>query len=297
MKKIILITLVLFACFNSYSQYTNFSQNFSNPLFLNPAFAGSIGCSRMTLDYRNHPDPGSMVTYSATYDQYADKIKGGIGLQFVSENFGRGNFTTNTINGMYAYNYRINDNLHLRPAINVGIGINHLEENLYPKSTSSKNYFNIGYGMLVVYKNLISGLSIDHLNNPDIGMYGTDKLPRKFTIHFNYEFPFMATMQLTTGIIYFHQKDYIKNEIVYNLMLQIKFIKAGIGFRQRFANPDGAILMLGYCCNWMSIGLSYDRTISRLSSATVVFSEISAVFKFNCKNDKEKFAITPLHNF
>ncbi len=297
MKKNILIILALFGSVNSYAQFGGFSQNFSNPLFLNPAFAGSLGCSRMALDYRNQPAPGSLVTYSASYDQFVDKIAGGIGLQLISVNFDKGNFTANTINGMYAYNFKINDNVHIRPAFNIGMGVNHAEESVFYNTTPSKYFFNAGFGLLFTYKNFISGFSFDHINNPDIGFDSKYKLPSKFALHFSYEFPLSAIMQLSPGIIYFHEKDYIENEMDYNLMLKIKFIKAGIGFRQVSDNPDDGILMLGYCCDWMSLGYSYDMAISKLSNSAKGVSEISAVFKFNCKNDKEKFKISQLANF
>ena len=66
----------------SFAQDPAFSQFYANPLYLNPALAGSANCPRVILNYRNQW-PGiaaTYVTYSASYDQYVDAIQGGIGV-------------------------------------------------------------------------------------------------------------------------------------------------------------------------------------------------------------------------
>jgi hypothetical protein len=55
--------------------------------------------------------------------------------------------------------------------------------------------------------------------------------------------------------------------------------------------------MLGFCSEKFSIGYSYDMTVSKLSNSTGGAHEISAIFKFNCKNDKENYKITSFHAF
>jgi len=64
------------------SQDPTFTQFYSNPVYLNPALAGSSGCPRIALNYRNEwPQlTGNYVTYSAAYDTYAKNVSGGIGL-------------------------------------------------------------------------------------------------------------------------------------------------------------------------------------------------------------------------
>ncbi|MEZ7930391.1 MAG: type IX secretion system membrane protein PorP/SprF, partial [Flavobacteriales bacterium] len=65
------------------AQDPEFSQFYSNPLYLNPAFAGSNNCPRVALNYRNQwpAISGSFVTQSVSYDQRLGYNKGaGIGL-------------------------------------------------------------------------------------------------------------------------------------------------------------------------------------------------------------------------
>ena len=64
------------------AQDPTFTQFYSNPVYLNPALAGSSGCPRIALNYRNEwPQlTGNYITYSAAYDTYAKNISGGIGI-------------------------------------------------------------------------------------------------------------------------------------------------------------------------------------------------------------------------
>ncbi|MFN5910373.1 MAG: type IX secretion system membrane protein PorP/SprF, partial [Bacteroidota bacterium] len=72
MKRYLLALLMLSALSGSFAQDPTFTQFYANPLYLNPAFAGSHGCPRFALNYRNEwPSlTGNYVTYSASYDQY-----------------------------------------------------------------------------------------------------------------------------------------------------------------------------------------------------------------------------------
>ena len=62
--------------FVGFSQDLEFTQFYANPLYLNPAFAGSHGCPRVSMNYRDQwPGlSGSYVSYSACYDQYISSI-------------------------------------------------------------------------------------------------------------------------------------------------------------------------------------------------------------------------------
>ncbi|WP_417266065.1 type IX secretion system membrane protein PorP/SprF, partial [Brumimicrobium sp.] len=50
----------------AYAQDPQFSQFYANPIYLNPAFAGSHGCPRFAVNYRNQWPAlsGTFVTYS-----------------------------------------------------------------------------------------------------------------------------------------------------------------------------------------------------------------------------------------
>ncbi|HKK66993.1 MAG TPA: type IX secretion system membrane protein PorP/SprF, partial [Bacteroidales bacterium] len=83
-KRILFIVTVCLIgfCSKANAQDAHFSQFYANPLYLNPAFAGSDKCPRVNLNYRNQwPALGqTYVTYSLSYDQHVNAIQGGAGL-------------------------------------------------------------------------------------------------------------------------------------------------------------------------------------------------------------------------
>src|SRR5256885_13790187 len=108
MKNILLGVFILLTV-SCFAQDPEFTQFYANPLYLNPAFAGSARCPRIELNYRNQwPSlTGTFVTYSASYDQHVDAISGGLGLLAVSDRAGEGTLNTNMISGIYSYQLTI----------------------------------------------------------------------------------------------------------------------------------------------------------------------------------------------
>ena len=100
------------------AQDPQFSQFYANPLYLNPAFAGSEQCPRAHINYRNQwPALGSTyVTYSASYDQHVDWLEGGVGINIINDVQGDGAINTFYANLMYAYTFKINRKFYLKAA-------------------------------------------------------------------------------------------------------------------------------------------------------------------------------------
>ena len=76
--KCFLINLIIFFFSHNklYCQDAEFSQFFSNPLYLNPAFAGTNSCPRLSTNHRAQWTglPNIFNTTSVSYDQNFDKI-------------------------------------------------------------------------------------------------------------------------------------------------------------------------------------------------------------------------------
>ena len=79
----ILVGIGLYSSIDLKAQDPQFSQFYSNPLYLNPAFAGTSSYPRIVSNYRNQwPSSGNtFVTYNVSYDQYIPGMKGAIGFQ------------------------------------------------------------------------------------------------------------------------------------------------------------------------------------------------------------------------
>ena len=79
--------LILFFCIKQiYCQDVEFSQYYANPMYLNPAFAGSDEYTRIALNYKAllPSSYGDYSTYSASIDKYHDEISGGLGFQIMN---------------------------------------------------------------------------------------------------------------------------------------------------------------------------------------------------------------------
>src|ERR1700761_772165 len=90
-QRVLFPILVLATClFNLKAQDPQFTQFYANPLYLNPAFAGTARCPRIAMNYRNQwPNLGqgaSYVTYSASYDMHVNALAGGIGVLVTTDN-------------------------------------------------------------------------------------------------------------------------------------------------------------------------------------------------------------------
>ncbi|MFH0866730.1 MAG: PorP/SprF family type IX secretion system membrane protein [Bacteroidota bacterium] len=303
MKIIKKIFFVGFLCIgiNANSQDPHFSQFYSNPLALNPAFAGSAGCARVALNYRlQWPElsGGGYKTFSISYDQYSNAVKGGFGFNYMYDNSHNMLFN-HYANVYYAYNIKCSENLLIKPAVNIGMGRKSIDESLFLPPIdlpfNPRFFFNAGVGVLATYKNLTSGFAFDHINKPNVGFMSTSRLPVKITAHASYQFSIKNILKVTPIVIFQKQQDF--EALIPSFLFNIWNIKFGAGLRTGFENPDSFISMIGFQNNKISIGYSYDLTISKLSNATGGSHEISAVFKFNCKNKLDKLLVPLINNF
>lgn len=101
------------------AQDPQFTQFYANPIYLNPAFAGSNYCPRICLNYRNQwPNlSGTYVTYSMSYDRYIKALAGGIGVLVTTDDQARGTLKTTTASFIYSYNIRVSRTLSINAAL------------------------------------------------------------------------------------------------------------------------------------------------------------------------------------
>jgi len=205
-----LLTLIIISIFfimsSAYSQDPGFSQFYANPVYLNPALAGSSDCGRLSLNYNNQW-PGinnSFVTYSVSYDQFVEKLSGGLGIIINIDVAGDGILKTSTISGTYSYKLRVNESLNVNVALQGGYYNKQLDwEKLVFGSTidpSDPNFGstevtpdNLSFGfadfasgiLLGFNDNFFAGFAAHHLTQPNISFYKSDesKLDIKYTAH------------------------------------------------------------------------------------------------------------------
>jgi len=299
------------------AQDPHFSQFYANPLYLNPAFAGSEKCPRATLNYRNQwPALGSTyVTYSAAYDQHVDWLEGGVGLNLINDAQGDGAINTFYANLMYAYTFRVNRKFYLKGGFEASYiyktlnwdyvfpdmlhplyGAIYPTQEDYVPTDLNKGYFDFSLGLLGYTGSHYFGLAVHHLTEPPESYRDNSDavLPRKWTLHYGTKIPIRVRgfkkgeIFLSPNIIYERQRDF--EQFNYGLYFSRKSIVGGFWLRQNFKfQYDSFIMLLGYIKDNYRFSYSYDLTISRLRNATLGSHEVSVGYIFACRNKKPKF--------
>ncbi len=305
MKKwLVGICLTIAAGGSSFAQDLEFTQFYSNPIYLNPALAGTNQCPRFSMNYRNQwPSlSGSYVSYAAGYDNYFKNISGGIGILAVHD------IQAKTINSsqlglIYSYHLPINrkwtalfgvkanywqkfldwDKLTFGDMIDPRRGFIYQTGDV-PRG-GSRGFFDASAGAVVFNKTFNIGVAANHLNTPNESMIvGESKLPMRFTVHTSANIDLGKKSQYTNAttimpsIIYTYQNGFQQ----LNLGTYVKYgaFTAGAWFRNR----DAFILTLGVKTPKFKLGYSYDVTVSKLNNGVSGGShEVSLGFSLNCK--------------
>ena len=98
-KHCLLFFSFFLTCLVTYSQDPQFTQFYANSLHLNPALAGKDLSPRFHSGYRNQwPEiKNAYVTYNLEYDDFIEKIHGGLGFQFLHDKTANGVLNTNLL--------------------------------------------------------------------------------------------------------------------------------------------------------------------------------------------------------
>ena len=308
MKKLLLVLIFGMITVLSMAQDPEFSQFYAAPLYLNPAFAGSVRCPRITMNYRNQWPAilGQFTTYDVEYDQYISSLNGGIGIMAWKDNAGSGTISTTNFSGIYSYQMNLSRDF----TVNAGFQAAYMQKNLdwskltfgdqidprygfiyttqevAPKGQSS--FLDLSAGLLGYTNEFYGGISVDHLTQPNEGFIsGSTPLPMKFTGHFGAMIPMddsrRNTSYISPNILFVQQQDFQQ----INLGLYISRGPLVGGLWYRFG--DAIIALIGVSTNGLKIGYSYDITVNKLSNATGGAHEISLSYQFECHPHKRRF--------
>lgn len=287
------------------AQDPQFTQFYANPVYLNPAFAGTARCPRICMNYRNQwPNlSGTYVTYSFSGDVHIDALAGGLGVLVTSDDQARGVLRTTNASLVYAYQAVINREFSLKfglqatymqkaldvNALNFGDMIDYRRGFVWNTAeaipSARKAGADFSVGMLGYSKSYFFGFAAHHINQPDEGLLGPSDLPVKITAHGG------AIITLEKG-----NESYISPNILFQsqqtfrqLNLGLYYVKgpfvAGLWYR----NADAVIVLVGIQNNNFKFGYSYDVTVSKLAGNTAGAHEISVQLQFECKTKRKKY--------
>jgi len=266
-----------------------FSHFYSNGIHLNPAWAGVEGPAKVFLGYRNQwPNSGSSyITYQASFDQYIEKLHGGLGVRVLNDKQGDAAFNTFDFALMYSYQFRVSRWLQLAGAIQAGVGqqsfnpsnlvfgnmidpvsgsIGQQLENISPYS---EIYPDFAAGVTAFYKGVYAGVAAHHLLKPVITAKNDPSgfIPRKYTAHIGAIIPIMdksigrELLQLSPNMVFIQQQNI--QQINYGLEVIYKGVMGGLWFRHDMVfNYGNIIFSAGYSTNSVRFRYSYDAAMS-----------------------------------
>ena len=287
-----------------------FTQFYSNPVYLNPAFAGSNKCPRIVSNFRNQwPGfSGDFITTSLTYDQYVDKIKGGLGIILMSDQVAK---TLKSNEASFVYSYH--QHLSRKFTLNFGIQGTYISKSIdrsnltfgdmiHPRrgfvlSTQDViNYapvdiFDFSAGILGYTDKFYVGFATHHLTEPSFSYISTNNtsfLNRRYTAHAGTEISLNSKSlfseeekSLSPSVLFIKQGDF--QQLNFGLYYRKGNYVLGAWYRE----GDSFIVTAGMNTKLLRIGYSYDLTTSQLGVYSGGSHEISIALKLYCAPKKK----------
>ncbi len=316
MKKLTLSLLILVGLAATVSaQDPHFSQYYANPLYLNPAFAGTKKCPEVNINYRNqYPVIGVYQTFSASYDQYIDGMNGGLGFLVMRDEAGNGALTATEVSGIYSYHLEVSRKFTLQAGLQATFRQRALdftgftfpdqidpffgfvkESSEVAPGNNVNTHLDVSAGLLGYTEKFYIGAVFHHLTQPNEAFYTTSRLPMKITGHAGFTIPLgrqrlYRELQnyLIPNIVYQIQGPY--DQLTTNISFSRGAISGGLGFRTSTKNPDALVVLLGYAPTegaW-KIGYSYDITVSTNASELGGAHELSLAYQFPCRTKRKR---------
>jgi type IX secretion system PorP/SprF family membrane protein len=326
LKRLLMCILVAFSAVSN-AQDPQFTQFYANPLYLNPAFAGSNRCPRVNINYRNQWPAlkETYITTSASYDQHFDGLNGGLGLMFLNDQAGEGTIKTTNISGMYSYQLNVNRKMSMRfglqgtyvqksldfdkltfgDMIDPRYGFVYETQETRPKE--SRSFMDFSGGVLAYSSKVYGGLAVHHLTEPDEAFIvkGSSKLPMKITAHAGAMLPVGESGGGYRGRVNRDEGTFISPNILYQQQAAFNQLNVGMYIlhspivgglwyrgnfgKDKFMSSDSFIALVGVQKGIFKFGYSYDVTVSALSNSTGGSHEISLGLNFECRTKKKRF--------
>lgn len=311
-----------------FGQDIQFSQSYSNPLYLNPAFAGALGDSRVVLNYRNQW-PGIKYEYNAfaaSTDFYLKPVNGGLGVSFLKDVAGEHKLSNTMASVYYAQHLRISRKSNISLGVKGSFGqrafdssnllfadqiINETStSSSYPGMLTQVAYADFSAGILYYNTKAWLGVSLHRINEPNQSlMGGVDVIPRKLSIHGGTVIPVESfeesygEKKLRVAFNYKQQGEW--NQLDLGGYYTYRNVNFGLWYRglplkhykPNIPNNESVIFLLGYeAPKRFSFGYSYEISVNRLFGYSGGAHEISLIMEFQ-NHKKPRRRVVPCARF
>lgn len=311
MKFILVVVFGFVILFRATAQDFPMSQAYSNPFWMCPALAGNSDAPRISSFYRSQwPDiSGSYKTAMFGFDSGVKKVHGGLGLYGIYDNSADGTLIEWSLNGIYSYHGKINDNLTLRSGAQFTYGRKILDwsqlifpdqidprhgfvfdtSEPLPEGGLKKSYFDLGLSVAADWKKFTFGVSGFHLTSPDVGFISESHLDRRYVTFAGYDLWFMKG-EKPEGFHVSPLVYYTTSTFGYSMLtgtnVSWNWLYAGSYYRFGENNPDAVIFQAGARFWHFQAGYSYDMTVSKLTNASGGSHEVFLNYLFANRKDK-----------
>jgi type IX secretion system PorP/SprF family membrane protein len=322
MSKHVITYCFLFLSVITHAQDPEFSQYYSSPLYLNPAFSGSASGHRLISNYRNQwPGVGNgFVTHAFSYDYNLQQYNSGLGLLVIVDKAGTAGLKSTQLNFQYSYKVHLSSKWVFSSGLNFGLvnrstnfsnlifGDELSFENSNPGTSPDRRnldnvmYFDFGAGGLLYSRKLWLGFSAAHLNEPNRSMLKDESIvPIKTTIHGGVRIPLYHGLKkrersaaIAPSFVYKKQGKFDQLDIGMYFLYEpivLGLWYRGIPIQQNIndnINHDAAVVIIGFQLKKIELSYSYDVTVSELGTAAGGAHEIALKYMFGTPGIKTK---------
>jgi len=315
MRKLYIFLFTIFSVTALRAQDPQFSQYYSAPLYLNPAFTGTTQDHRFIANYRNQwPNAArGFVTYAFSYDYNMYHYNSGIGFLATVDQAGTAGMKSSQFNFLYSYKWNVSSKWVVSAGLNFGyafrtVDLNRLvfgdqlqfdADGTTPSDDPAlfnlgmSNYFDFNTGVLAYNKNFWFGFSVSHLNTPNRSLLNQESsIPIKTSLHGGVRIPLYVgpfkkdhISVLSPSFVYKKQGKFDQLDLgLYFLYdpVMIGVWYRGIPIEQNVKDnisQDAVVIILGFQFEKIEVSYSYDFTVSELGPMAGGAHEVALKYK------------------
>jgi type IX secretion system PorP/SprF family membrane protein len=306
LRKLLLGLFGVVAGFSAQAQDPMFSQFYANPLYLNPALAGSGGGARFMANIRSQYSnlPGSYNTYMASYDQRFDALSGGIGVQLFRDQSGQDWYTHQGASLIYSNHLRLDrkwnlltgfqftysqkqlnwNNFVFGDQIDPRLGnVRPTQEVIPTGGQTNRNLYDFSAGMTLFSEKYYVGVAANHLTQPNQSLLpdGNSPLYMKLTAHAGMNIEVVKSTMRQTGLTISPNIIYQYQGGAQQLNLGLYAIRGPFVGGLWYRTTEGSVIALaGIQSGVFRFGYSYDVIFSNLNQAAKGSHEFSIGLQF-----------------
>jgi type IX secretion system PorP/SprF family membrane protein len=296
-----------------------FTQYAMVPETINPGFTGILETTSVGVLHRSQwPDLDFRIETDFAYGSFwSERANSGLGFTALNHRENFTNFTFTQLNAVYTYRVELTDDWYFRPAIEVGAGFKSfgfgnlvLEDQINigngtidpvsidPNRNPNRNVFftDISAGALINNEKIWAGLTLRHLNKPNISLTENGNVPLEmfFSANAGYKFlladyidvirlPYETQMLVTAN--YMRQGQFSRLDIGTEMIFTRFFFGVSAvtnpgrsSANSHFVTSVNALAGLQY--EHLKFGISHDFNISKLGRTGGIY-ELSLSYQFD----------------